>query len=422
MPTTIHSTTLPNGLRVVTAPMASSETVTVMIMVRGGSRYETWPISGISHFMEHLFFKGGVRYPTTQDVSNALDGIGGESNAYTYYDKVVYYVKVAAQHLPVGLDVLSDMLLNATVKQEEIDRERNVVIEELNLYQDTPSRRIWELTHRLSFGDHPLGWDIGGTKDTVNGIVRDQLLSFRQTYYRPENMLVVAAGKVDPTAFAADIEKLFPLTGDAGKATHQAAPSFPAARMHLETKETEQAQVAWTLPGPKMGATDEAATEILTAILGGSMSSRLFIQVRERRGLCYSVRSEYSSFEDAGAIYSVAGVTLDKVDEAITTMRDEIIKLRDEGVTDAELARGREYLKGQFAIAVEDTATMADTVGRRALLLDQLRSPEQVYAAFDAVTKEQVNAAAKTWLDPAKATLTVLGPYKDAGKFEAMLP
>lgn len=422
MPTKIHSSTLANGLRVLTVPMQSSETVSVMIMVRGGSRYETWPISGISHFMEHMFFKGGVRYPTAQDVATALDAIGGEQNAYTNYDKVVYYVKVAAQHLGIGLDVLSDMVLNAKVLQEEVDRERGVIIEELNMYQDTPTRRIWELAQRLTFGDHPLGWDIGGTKETVTGITRDQLLDFRRTYYRPENMLVIATGRVDPEAFTRDIERLFPMQSNPGKAEFLPFTAFPAERLHLETKATEQAQVAWTLPAPALGAEDETAMELATAILGNGMSSRLFVQVRERRGLCYSVRSEYAPYDDAGLMASVAGVTLERVDEAVVAIRDEIAKMHASGITDAELQKGREYLKGHLAINVEDTAVMADAIGHRAIMLQELCTPEDWFARYDAVTKEQVNAAAKRWMDPSRTTLAVLGPYEDASRFRTLLP
>ncbi len=419
----LHTTTLPSGLRVLTLPMDSSQTVSVMFMVRGGSRYEVFDMNGISHFMEHMFFKGGEKYPTAKDVAQALDGVGGEFNAFTSYDKVAYYIKVAAQHLPLALDVLGDMLMKAQVAEDEVDRERNVIAEELNMYEDTPSRKIWEVAQRLAFGDHPLGWEIGGSKESIERVHRAELMHFRETYYRAENMIVVATGKVDPVAFAEEVARVAPLGGSKGLAAPIAfgPNTWPHDRLKLVTKKTEQAQVAWNVPAPALGAADELPFEVLSAILGHGMSSRLFTEIREKRGLCYSVRAEYTGYEDVGVLNCVAGVTLEKVDEAVAAIRDELTKISEGGVTEEEMTKGREYLKGHLALYVEDTANMADFLGHRAILLGEARTPEASMTALDGVSRAQVNAVAKAYIDMARSSLAIIGPYDDAARFEKAL-
>ncbi len=309
---------LPNNLKVLSSQLPGTKSVTILILVGTGSRYEDTQTNGVAHFAEHMFFKGTKKRPTALDISTLIDGIGGEFNAFTSKEYTGYFVKASAKHVDLVLDILGDMLMHSKFEQEEVDRERGVILEELRMYLDTPVRYIHDLYEQLLYGDQPLGWDIIGTIDSLKAINRPAFLRFKEAYYNPENMLVSIAGGVSHTD-TEDITNKY-----LGKLKHNKTAKFAKAKIsqnkpavRIGTKNTEQAHVSLGVRGYQRGHKNHYVMAVLNAILGTSMSSRLFIQLRERRGLAYYVRSGYEEYHDTGGFGATAGVPPGKINEAI---------------------------------------------------------------------------------------------------------
>lgn len=410
-----------NGLQVVTAPVQGTDSVTALILVRAGSRYETKAINGISHYLEHMFFKGAQRYPTSRAVSAAIDGVGGEFNAFTGKEYAGYYIKIASAHLERALDVLSDMLLASRFDPAEIDKERGVIMGEYNMYQDTPMYQVqWDF-ERLAFGDQPLGWDEVGTKELIMGVTREDFLAYRNALYTSDNTIINIAGNCDPDRVAQLVKQYFPF-GE-GKRTLHFEPYQPKPtpkRISLVTKKTEQAHLclgfeAFTYHDPRRFAVD-----VLSTILGGNMSSRMFQSIREERGLAYYVQTTGSEYHDTGVFYTRSGVSLDKIDEAISVIRDEYRKIATERPTPAELRNAKEYLKGKLALQMEDSEAVAHYYGKQQLLTGNIEDLKQRMELIDSVDEEQVRSTAEALLaNP--LLLSVIGPYEDRDHFEALL-
>src|SRR6478735_6494807 len=347
-------TTLPNGLRVLTATVPQAQSVSCFVMLAAGSRYETRESSGIAHFAEHMFFKGTERRPTAREIAGEVDAIGGEFNAFTGKEYTAYYVKCAAEHRDVALDVIVDMLRNSRFDAEEIEREKGVIIEEMNMYFDTPRDYIGGVYEALLYGDQPLGWDIIGRKETVRGATRETFLGYIDQWYKPERMVVGVAGKLD-AGLQADVERLL---GDLEQAeTGTPAPAqFEAngdARVKIYTKASDQAHLCLGVPSYPLDHPDRYALQLLSTTLGTGMSSRLFTEVRERRGLAYYIYAVNHSYTDVGSLVSQAGVDIERIDEAITTISDELKKITDEAVPSDELEKARNVAKGRFVLQTE---------------------------------------------------------------------
>lgn len=419
---TYFKDTLSNGLRVITIPMPSVRSVTVMVMVGTGSRYEERKVNGISHFMEHMFFKGAERYPDAMAVASAIDSVGGAFNAFTSEEKVGYFVKLSAARKSVAYDVLSDMLLKSRFDSEEIDRERGVIIEEIRMYNDDPMSRVQMDFKEHFYGDQPLGWDIAGPEDVIRAVKRDDFLNYRDAHYSADNCVLVAAGAVSRDDNLSLAEKHFAF--NSRRAKEPAPPYTPinGQRSMLRKRDIEQAHfvIGFPIPGESADA-EQPPLKVLNNVLGGTMSSRLFHQVRERRGLAYYIRSGRHAFTDAGSLVVSAGINVDKLGDALECVMEEITKAAENGITAEELERGKENIKGHNDLAMENSMSVASVYASREILFGKVKTPEQINTEIDAVTLDQVNEAAKGYLDPSKVKMAVLGPYDDLTPFDLKL-
>jgi predicted Zn-dependent peptidase len=416
--------TLPNGLRLLMAPMDHAQSVSCFIMLAAGSRYETPDTSGIAHFSEHMFFKGTDRRPTARDIGSEIDGIGGEFNAFTGKEYTGYYVRCAGEHRSIALDVLTDMLRHSKFDPDEIDREKGVIVEEMNMYFDTPRDYISGVYDSLLYDDQPLGWDIIGRKETVRAATRDTFLGYIDRWYKPSRMVVGIAGKIDGD-LEGEIERLL---GDLEPAATAEPPPVvlpenggPRVRVH--TKASDQAHLCLGVPSYPLVHPDRYALQILSTVLGTGMSSRLFTEVRERRGLAYYIYAVNHSYTDTGSLFSQAGVDIDRIDEAITTIVEELRKIAQEAVPSDELEKARNVAKGRFVLQTETPHGLIMFGLRREVLEGEVAEPEEVLAGLDAVTAEDVQRVAQDLISDDKLNLALIGPFEqtEQERFEKLL-
>lgn len=401
--------------------MTQVKSATVLVMIGAGSRYETRQISGLSHFLEHMAFKGTKKRPSSLAISSAIDAIGGEFNAFTSKDQTGFYIKAQASHLPLLIDVLSDMLLNSLFKEEEIEREKGVIIEEINMYQDTPMRHISDIYEELIFGDHPLGWNIAGSAQVIRKINRADFMTYLDGLYRPNNCVIVVAGGIkDKTETVKLVEQN--LASWEAKKIWKWQKNFSTqkkSQMRLEYKDTEQAHIAVGVRAYPHDHPKEYAQSVLTAILGGGMSSRLFIQVRERRGLAYYVRSDSEHYLDTGGFVTQAGVQIKKIEEAISVIINEYFSISEGRVpiNKQELTKAKEYLKGRLILELEDSRAVSGLYGTQEILKKKIKTPEEIIARTEKVTSEEVVDVAREIFHHNKLNLAIIGPYKEEEKF-----
>ena len=414
-------TKLTNGVRVLVAPRKDTQAVTVMVFVKVGSRYEAVPLNGASHFLEHLMFKGTVRRPDTLTISKELDSVGAEFNAFTSKDHTAYYIKVSREHLDLALDMLSDMLINSKFDAKELDRERGVIIEEINMYEDNPMALIEDVFERQFYGSTPLGRNIAGTKQGIAKMSRTAMLAYKDRYYVGQNLWVVVAGNVPANAHTL-VKNFF----SAVPAKHcgpvfQVQKDFGTTRVMLKSKKTEQAHLA--LGVPAFGYTDKRndTLSILSVILGGTMSSRLFIEIRERRGLCYYIRSSVNPYEKTGHFCIQAGIDTGRISQAIPAIVAELKKITTDGITAEELYRAKEYVKGKFILSLEDSENVAGWLGKQALFHTTVKTANQRLTEIARVSKSQVEAVARQVLKPKAFRLAVIGPYERLERFAKLL-
>jgi predicted Zn-dependent peptidase len=415
---------LPNGLRLLTAPMDHAQSVSCFIMLSAGSRFETPDTSGIAHFSEHMFFKGTNRRPTARDIGNEIDGIGGEFNAFTGKEYTGYYVRCAGEHRSIALDVLVDMLRDSKFDAEEIDREKGVIVEEMNMYFDTPRDYISGVYDTLLYGDQPLGWDIIGRKETVRAATRDTFLEYIGRWYKPERMVVGVAGMIGE-GLEDEIERLL---GDLEPAeTRSPSPAQPEAngqpRVKIHTKTSDQAHLCVGVPSYPIVHPDRYSLQVLATVLGTGMSSRLFTEVRERRGLAYYVYAINHSYTDAGSLFSQAGVDIERIDEAVTTIVAELRKIADETVPADELEKARNVAKGRFVLQTESPHGLIMFGLRREVLEGSATEPEEVLEGLDAVTADDVQRVAQDVIAGHGLNLALIGPFEQDQRehFEELL-
>jgi predicted Zn-dependent peptidase len=421
--TVYERTKLSNGIRVLTAPMPHAQSTSCFLMFAAGSRYETKEQNGIAHFAEHMFFKGTEKRPTSRDITTEIDSIGGEFNAFTAKEYTGYYVKCAAEQRGTALDVLVDMLRNSKFEPEEIDREKGVIVEEMNMYFDTPRDYIGGLYDSLLYGDQPLGWDIIGSKDTVRSATRESFLGYLERWYRPERTVVGLGGKLEGDV----IGELEALLGDLEPA-ETGAPEpvdLPASdgrpRVLVHTKPSDQAHVCIGVRSYPLQHPDRYALQLMTTVLGGGMSSRLFTEVRERRGLAYYVFGLNNSYTDAGSLYAQAGVDINRIDDAVGTIVRELRKMAEEPVPDTELEKARNSAKGRFVLQLESPHGTTLFGLRREVLEGEAVEPADVVAGLDAVTVDDVSRVAQDVVAGTGLHLALIGPFDDADRFEKLL-
>lgn len=413
---------LPNKLRLITAPMKETKAVTILILVGAGSRYEEKRLSGVAHFLEHMFFKGTTNRPSTQEIAKELDALGADYNAFTGEEYTGFYVRVAGEDFEKGFDIITDMLLNPLFLVEEIEREKGVIIEELNMYEDTPTRAIHDQAKQLMFGDTPLGRNIGGRKETVTKFDRQDFLDFRKHYYQPDNLVVAIAGAGNPKLWMKAVtERLGILRGQAVKTFVPARTQQTRPRLRLISKTTDQAHLLVSFHGLSRTDKRQPALRVMLNILGGTMSSRLFIEVRERRGLAYYVSSGAWDFRDAGAIIGRAGVQVGKITEAIQVILDEFRRLRDAPVAEEELERAKKNIRGSLYLSLEDSMAIADYLAEQELFLPKIKQPEERVAEIEQVTAADILALARDLIRRETLNLTIIGPYKQTTKFSRLV-
>lgn len=382
---------LKNGVRVLTIPMPGVESVTAMVLCKTGSRNETLLQAGISHVLEHMVFKGTKKYPTPMAIAEAVDSIGAEQNAFTSKEYTGYYITSAAKHLGLTLDIQSQMLTAPLLPQDDLNREREVIVQEINMYEDQPMAMASELFENLMYDGSSMGRLIIGTKETVRATTSDDLRAYMARWYRGGNMLVVIAGKIpdDRRQMLVDLEEKFGGMGEGKIDNYETMAVYGKAEAKHFKKKTEQAHFVMGVPALSITDPRRYALQMGQVVLGGGMSSRLFNEIREKRGLAYYVKADLDSNFDCGYLGVRAGVELKKLAEAMKVVREEMLKLADT-ITDAELSKAKEYILGHMPLSLEGSMDVAQFYGMRALVLDEIRQPEQVKREIEKLTLGEV--------------------------------
>lgn len=415
---------LKNGLRVITIPMPSFESATVMVMVGAGSRYETPKNNGISHFLEHMAFKGTTKRPNAKAIAELIDGIGGEFNAFTSKEVTGYYVKSAANHVDLCLDILSDMLQNSKLDKDEIEREKGVILEEINLYEDTPSRKIGDIFEGLLYGDTPMGWDIAGRKEVIKAITRENFVDYLASLYSADNITVVIAGGIEVKKVEELVEKYLGNMKSFDTLRYEKLHQNQVKpQLSIRKKKTEQVHVAIGFRTVAVDSKEKHLLSVLAAILGGGMSSRLFSEVREKRGLAYYIRTSSDHYLDAGNIVSTAGLDPKRLEEGIEIIVAEYSKFANgkAQLSEKELSKAKEYLKGHLVLELEDSRSVAAFFAQAELLEKQIETPEELIEKINAVTLAEVEKVAQKYFKNETLNLAIIGNFTDRQKFEKLL-
>ncbi|MDD2807843.1 MAG: pitrilysin family protein [Patescibacteria group bacterium] len=416
-------TELANGIKLVLAPLKETKAVTVLVLLSVGSRYETEDVSGVSHFVEHLLFKGTTKRPTSLDLTKELDSVGADYNAFTGKDHTGYYIKAAAEEIELAFDVLSDMLFHAKFDPTEINKERGVILEEINMYDDNPLMSLDILLEETIFGNQSLGWSIAGPKSVIKNVSREKILEYKEKFYHPTNMVLGISGSFDESQVNELVEKYFNLHAKTGAKinypeliTDQTEP-----RAAVKFKDTEQVQLGLAFPAYSLSDPKLYPLYLLSVIMGGNMSSRLFLSVREQNSLAYYVKSDTSAYQDVGYFAVNAGLDKSRIHSAIELILAELKKVRDEGVTAQELKSAKEFLKGRFVLQLEDSESVVDWYSKQELLLGRINTPEERIKDIFEVTADQVLAVAQEVIDEKKISLALIGPFKEAAEFKKLL-
>ena len=413
--------TLANGLRVLTAPMPQAKSVACFVMLAAGSRYETKDTNGIAHFAEHMFFKGTEKRPTARQIAGEIDSIGGEFNAFTSKEYTGYYVKCAAEHRDTALDVLVDMLRHSKFDSEEIEREKGVIVEEMNMYYDTPRDYVDGVYDELLYGDTPLGWDIIGRKETVRSAKRETFLEYLDRWYRAPRMVAGVAGNLGEGL----TERLEELLGDVQDGATGSPPpaewSQDAPRVKLHTKQSDQAHIRVGVHSYPLVHPDRYSLQLLATVLGGGMSSRLFTEVRERRGLAYYIYGQQQGYTDTGTLYAQSGVDIQRIDDAVQTIVREFGRIAAEAIEPDELEKARNFAKGRLVLSLEDPKGMIIFGLRNEVLEGAQREPDDVLAELDKVTIEDIQRVAQDIILEDRLNLAAIGPFDDPDRFQKLL-
>lgn len=417
----LHSKKLENGLTIQAVEMPGTNVVTSLILVGAGSRHENKNINGISHFLEHMFFKGGEKYKTCKEVSSTIDGLGAEFNAFTTEEVVGYYVKSAKKNVDISLDVLSDMLIKARFPKKEIEKERGVILEEIAMYLDLPMQQVVDDFTTLLFGDQPLGRSILGPPEVIKSVTQKDFFNYKKALYVPENIVITLAGAVGKEDVSR-VEKYFDFKPE--KQTIEASSfdsKLSTKKYSIREKQTEQYHISFGVLGLSKKDTRYPVQQVLSTILGGNMSSRMFLNVREEKGLCYSIRTMSVGFTDIGLFTTWAGVKLDKVLNAVEAIRTEYNTVAENGVTEKELIKAKAFAQGKIDLTTEDTEKVAFHYGGNTLLYTLQESYGEKKQKIAKVTKEEVDILAKELLQPEKYHFTGIGPKIDEEKLLTLI-
>jgi predicted Zn-dependent peptidase len=414
-------TALDNGLRVVTVSMPYTRSVSICIFIGVGSRYETEAQAGTSHFIEHLLFRGTQKRPTAREISETIEGVGGLLNGGTDRELTIYWCKVAKSHFPLALELLVDMLRSSKFNFEDIERERQVIIEEINMSKDSPSQWVDILIDELLWPNHPLGRDIAGCRESVATITRDKMLDYMSDYYLPSNTVVAIAGDIQHEETVAAVNRA--LGSWANRRSH---PGFSAykrrqnPRLQVGQRDTEQAHLCLALPGLPLLHPRRFVLDLLNVVLGEGMSSRLFTEIRDKLGLAYSIRSYVDHFLDSGSVIVHAGVEPGNLHVAVKAILEQLSRLK-RIILETELAKAKEFSKGRLLLRMEDSRNAAGWVGGQEILTGSIFSVEQVMSIIDAITAEELKQLAQELLVSSQLRLAVVGPVADQESLEELL-
>jgi predicted Zn-dependent peptidase len=410
-------TKLKNGLRVISVPVKNANSVTVLVLVATGSKYETKDINGVSHFLEHMFFKGTKKRPDTFMISETLDKIGGEYNAFTSKEVTGFWAKVDKKHVDIALDWISDMFLNSKFEEEEIQREKGVIIEELNMYLDTPTAYVSELFEDLLYKDQPAGWKIIGEKENIMSFNKDKIVNYFEKHYSSENTVVCVAGDISLSQMQSKINKYFGKTRRRdflGKVAVKEEQTEPEVLVHY--KKSDQTHFCLGVRAYDIFDPRRYALNLIAIILGGNMSSRLFISVREKNGLAYYVHTSIDATTDTGYLVTQAGIKNGSLEKAVELTLKEYKDLKDKKITQKELKKAKDYLRGKMALSLDSSDAKAHFYATQEIMGQEILSSEQKLKMIDKVSVNDINKVAKDIFSSKKLNLAVIGPIEESEK------
>jgi len=413
---------LKNGLRVVTVPMKDNPTATVLVLVEAGSKYETKKVNGISHFLEHMCFKGTTKRPKAIDISKELDALGSQYNAFTAQEYTGYYAKSDAKHFDKIFDIVSDIYLNSTFPETEIQKEKGVIIEEINMYEDLPNRHVQDLVMKLLYGDQPAGWNIAGEKKNILEMKRSDFISYKKDHYLPEATVLIVTGAVTEREVMDKVNKIFgkiPRGKKKGKLKVKEIQKKPEVLINF--KKTDQTHFVLGVRSYGLFGKKNAELSVLGGILGGGMSSRLFQKLREEMGVGYYVRAYNDAYTDHGFFQISAGVDNKRIKEVIQAILNECNKLKKEKIGAEELEKVKEYLIGNMKLSLESSDDIANFYGGQELLKHELKNAEEKAKEIRKVTTNQIQALVNEIFKNNKLNLALIGPFKDKTKFVKIL-
>ncbi|HTL39803.1 MAG TPA: pitrilysin family protein [Methylomirabilota bacterium] len=411
--------TYKNGLTLLSVPIPNALSIIMSVFVKAGSRYEEAPVNGISHFLEHLHFKGTKKYPTAKKLSEVVDSIGGEFNANTGKEHTQYYIRATSEHLPLIMDVLADLVQNPLFDEKEVEREKGVIIEEINMYKDNPQIHIESLFEETMWPDTALGRDIAGTAEVIRSLKRSDIVDYRKKWYQPSNVIVAIAGKFNETELEKLIEKSWgnlPATKIGQPENVKGKQNTP--KLSVQNKQTEQAHMMVGFKAFDYNHKLNPQLQLLSTVLGGGMSSRLFLQIRERRGLAYYVGASTNNYLDTGNFYVRAGLKVSSAPEALEVILDELMKMVNDGVSNKELTKAKEYVKGKTVLAMEDPHGTLDWYLTQSAFMDKIETPKEAFAKIDKVDSSEIQALAKQLFQKNSLVASVIGPFPDKSIFE----
>ncbi len=415
-------TTLKNGLTLITMNLPHLDSVTTLMAVGAGSRYETRKINGISHFLEHMFFKGSRKYPTAEQIAEIVDGMGAINNAATSKEYTFYWIKSSAKHLEMAMDILSSQLKESLLQEDEIEKEKGVIAEELRMYRDNPARHIWDLYERLQFGDTPLGWDTGGEEKIINAFERLNFVKYLDALYSPKNMVLVLAGNLPQNIkklserYFLDLPKRSQYNFLPFKKQKQNKP-----KIDVFHKKSDQANLILGVEGYDRYDDKRYAARVLGVILGEGMSSRLFIQVREKRGYAYHISAGFDPYKDTGSFAVYAGLKLEKVTDGLEVIISELERITQENITDDELRKAKEMIRGRLSIKAESTNFLAEYLSTNFILDRKIEEFGDLQKRIDYVSVGDVRLVAGELFRREKFNLQVIGPFENSKPFERIL-
>lgn len=413
---------LPNGLQLLLVPMKEQRTTTVLVLVETGSKYETKETNGLAHFLEHMCFKGTTRRPNSQIISNELDSLGAEYNAFTSQEYTGYYAKVAAKQFPKALDLVADIYCDPLFNEEEIEREKGVIADEINMYEDMPMRKVGDLFMEVLYDDQPAGWNVAGKKETIHTFTKKDFLEYRKSHYVPEATTVIVSGNFDAKKVEQLIKQKFNgfLTGKK-KGKRKVNDKQDAPHLLLQYKESDQTHLILGVRSFPIKHKYNPTLVVMSAVLGGGMSSRLFQKIRNELGLGYYVHASNDAYTDHGVFAAAAGVDNSRINEVIPVLLKEFAKLREELVPDEELQKVKDMIAGRLVLGLESSDEMGQFYGFQQILKGEMLTPEEVIKKMNAVSAKDIRALAKKIFVPQHLNLAMIGPWKDAPRFEKLL-